>query len=452
MIKPTSLRPEAPEFQPQQQQSTEDSSSGPNTTVLTPPETPKPCDIASQESAEKTAGPSATDGCGSGSTVSEVSGAEHNHTPCTEPASKATNADANIVTASDSAIANGTSQMVGEGVQNKHNITKSSGDDSTMRHNHPYQAVNSVSNFPYQTQTHPAGMNPYVYSQPGPYMQAAGYPFVYEPNANSFAHVGQPFFATPYAPSGGPVGFNNPHGQAMLPPPSSDPISEGRRIYIGNLKYCVNRQSIKKLLRQYGVNHTVEKIYMPYHEISPEFPESASAHMANTPATTTATGPGETIMNHEGGPQVCDGGRNELFNKGFVFVTYTDPYEAETAMARLSGVMHLGRRLVCRPGLPKGVVFRNGDIGDGPRFYGGGKYRRERMSYGGPYQQRSSYNDPGYGTGANAGADSGVFYNAGHYNYAGGHRDSVDSGYRSGDPRLRKGADGYAYGSVHYHL
>lgn len=46
----------------------------------------------------------------------------------------------------------------------------------------------------------------------------------------------------------------------------SDPISEGRRIYIGNLDYNATRFDIKKLLRAFFVYNTVEKIYMPYTE------------------------------------------------------------------------------------------------------------------------------------------------------------------------------------------
>lgn len=46
----------------------------------------------------------------------------------------------------------------------------------------------------------------------------------------------------------------------------SDPISEGRRIYIGNFDYNATRFDIKKLLRAFFVNNTVEKVYMPYAE------------------------------------------------------------------------------------------------------------------------------------------------------------------------------------------
>jgi hypothetical protein len=46
-------------------------------------------------------------------------------------------------------------------------------------------------------------------------------------------------------------------------------------------------------------------------------------------------------------------------NRGFAFVTYKDPRVAKAARKRVSGVVLRGRRLLCRPCLPKGVKSRS---------------------------------------------------------------------------------------------
>ncbi|KAF7514706.1 hypothetical protein G7054_g15079 [Neopestalotiopsis clavispora] len=185
----------------------------------------------------------------------------------------------------------------------------------------------------------------------------------------------------------------------------SDQISEGRRIYIGTppclleggvtncvygaeancnveryLKYTVTRSQVKHLLREFGVYNTVEKIYMPYAEGTQEDPFDQHDYLADR-------GYDGECYNDQEEPI-------ELPNKGYVFVTYGDPAEAEAAINRLGGVFHLERKLVaehnagamnacgwpgcgsygairrdthmlCRPGLPKGVAFRQDDLNGG---------------------------------------------------------------------------------------
>ncbi|ETS74245.1 hypothetical protein PFICI_14111 [Pestalotiopsis fici W106-1] len=58
-------------------------------------------------------------------------------------------------------------------------------------------------------------------------------------------------------------------------------------------------------------------------------------------------------------------GPPEMPNKGYVFVTYGDARESDAAIQRPGGVMHMDRMLVCRPGLPKGVAFRQDDLNGG---------------------------------------------------------------------------------------
>ncbi|KAF3015256.1 hypothetical protein E8E14_003253 [Neopestalotiopsis sp. 37M] len=111
----------------------------------------------------------------------------------------------------------------------------------------------------------------------------------------------------------------------------SDPISEGRRICIGNLKYTVTRSQVKHLLCEFGVYNTVEKIYMPYAEGTQEVPLDQHDYLAD-----------------RGYDGECYNGQEEpieLPNKGYVFVTYGDPAEAEVAINRLGGIYHLERKL-----------------------------------------------------------------------------------------------------------
>ncbi|KAF7535147.1 hypothetical protein G7054_g5579 [Neopestalotiopsis clavispora] len=131
----------------------------------------------------------------------------------------------------------------------------------------------------------------------------------------------------------------------------SDPISEGRRIYIGNLKYTVTRSQVKHLLREFGVYNTVEKIYMPYAEGTQEVSFDQHDYLADG---------GYDGRGYNGQEEPI-----ELPNKGYVFVTYGNPAEAEAAINRLGGIYHLDRKLVCRPGLPKGVAFRQDDLNGG---------------------------------------------------------------------------------------
>ncbi|KAK6206561.1 hypothetical protein LQW54_007631 [Pestalotiopsis sp. IQ-011] len=241
------------------------------------------------------------------------------------------------------------------------------------------------------------------------------------------------------APSGpflnsGATGTMAPQAQTQLSA-GSDPISEGRRIYIGNLDYSVGRYDIKKLLRAFFVYNTVEKIYMPYAEPDAEHGFNGRHHS-------------HSRFHDDGFGD--DGGRfTELPNKGYVFVTYTDPSEAEAAIHRLGGVMHFDRKLVCRPGLPKGVAFRSDEMGNGGRFRKN-RYRRDPFSdnwdgpsgdnstYGGHGARRDSYGGRGnghykqigYGNKYHYGADSG--YDHPHRNHYGGHNGGYTGGYNGG--------------------
>ncbi|KAI0136473.1 hypothetical protein BJ170DRAFT_677348 [Xylariales sp. AK1849] len=127
--------------------------------------------------------------------------------------------------------------------------------------------------------------------------------------------------------AGSPVSHSDPVKQEHPAAETPDiAISEGRRVYIGNLKFCATRAQVKKLLKDNGVNNATERIYMP--------------------------------------PKDDQGNRG---NKGFAFVTYSDAAAAQAAIVRISGVFHLGRRLVCRAGLPKGVSYPHGS---GKRWLG----------------------------------------------------------------------------------
>ncbi|KAI4601642.1 heteroproteinous nuclear ribonucleoprotein A0 [Pestalotiopsis sp. 9143b] len=261
------------------------------------------------------------------------------------------------------------------------------------------------------------------------------------------------------APSGpflnsGATGNMVPQGQTQLSA-GNDPISEGRRIYIGNLDYSVGRYDIKKLLRAFFVYNTVEKIYMPYAEPDAEYGFHGRFH-------------NQGRFNDDGfGDQ--DGGRlNELPNKGYVFVTYTDPSEAEAAIHRLGGVMHFDRKLVCRPGLPKGVAFRSDEMGNGGRFRKN-RYRRDPFSdnwdgpsgdnsvYGGHGARRDSYGGRGnghykqigYGNKYHYGADSG--YDHPHRNHYGGYNGGYGNNYRGGNNTYGGGYNTYGGGGFNHY-
>ncbi|ETS88232.1 hypothetical protein PFICI_02060 [Pestalotiopsis fici W106-1] len=224
------------------------------------------------------------------------------------------------------------------------------------------------------------------------------------------------------------------HNQSTLAA-GDDPISEGRRIYIGNLKYSVNRFQVKRLLRQYGVYHTVEKIYMPYSEGPLEAPVDQHGYLADA---NVAYGY-EEYQQQDGPP--------EMPNKGYVFVTYGDAREADAAIQRLGGVMHMDRKLVCRPGLPKGVAFRQDDL-NGGAFRSHRRRRFERFDsiledqYSGPHYSNSNNAIVSYGNGtysANYGGgyaneNSSMSYNGGNHHgpYQRGHHMGPAGGSYSG--------------------
>lgn len=208
-----------------------------------------------------------------------------------------------------------------------------------------------------------------------------------------------------------------------------DPVSEGRRIYLGNLDYNTSRYEVKMLLRHQGVYRTVEKIYMPFQdpnserEVSsmetslyggnPNFhpPSGRSGHFhsgggysQNQPHCDQRSSPYFDFDMGNGGEPDIDG-NIAMKNKGFVFVTYMRASEADEALSRLNGVMHRGRRLVCRPGLPKGVSFRvnpqthwsdskndEGDNSGGDLMYSSHYGRRGGVSIGGDGLYGSSFN------------------------------------------------------------
>jgi hypothetical protein len=174
--------------------------------------------------------------------------------------------------------------------------------------------------------------------------------------------------------------------------------------------------------------------------------------MANTP--TAAQFPNIIPVDHRnsGGSQRGDG---DLPNKGYVFVTYSDVCEAELAIKRISGVIHFERRLVCRPGLPKGTQFRQADMGNGPGFYRGGKRRRDKMFRGDRFQDRYDGQSQGGATCFDSSEYGYAPRGMTDFNYAHGGgcnggkaRHSMDSGYRSAAPSAWKRSVSYGYGNI----
>ncbi|KAI1866133.1 uncharacterized protein JN550_007822 [Neoarthrinium moseri] len=216
-------------------------------------------------------------------------------------------------------------------------------------------------------------------------------PTVYVTRPYTHGPIGTHVVYAPVAPQnlgGGVASYSGFMGPPAQPPvmlsAGADPISEGRRIYIGNLKYSADRQDVKKLLRIHNVNRTVEKIYMPF---------------AESPSTSGGFASNESNAG------------DSLANKGYVFVTYTDPNEAEAALICLNGVVHLDRRLVCRPGLPKGTSFKQEENQRPRKRHSSQGFGRRRGSQWGS-DGFDSYGYQGYGYGTGGGR--------GYYGYQGG--------------------------------
>ncbi|KAK6865897.1 hypothetical protein PG995_002425 [Apiospora arundinis] len=100
-------------------------------------------------------------------------------------------------------------------------------------------------------------------------------------------------------------------------------IDERRRIYIGNLKFTLERDDIAGLLETYGVyKPECCCIYVP--------PPSHRKNPKTTP---------------------------EHRNRGYCFATFTDSGSAITAMEKLDHIIFADRKLVCRCCLPKGLSY-----------------------------------------------------------------------------------------------
>ena len=86
-----------------------------------------------------------------------------------------------------------------------------------------------------------------------------------------------------------------------------------RRIYVGNLRYSATAEAIRQHLNHQGLSQGAQAIFMP------------------------RAGEGR--------------------NRGFCFVTYDSPERAQEAMEQLGGSDHLGRKLICRYSLPRGMRY-----------------------------------------------------------------------------------------------
>ncbi|KAK9773478.1 hypothetical protein SCAR479_09810 [Seiridium cardinale] len=456
MVMTSKLRAQAAEFQPQTEQSTDGIPSGSNTAVPTPTCTPAPDTAVVHETAQQLADRIAADNRGSFSTLSESTAADHDDPTTDNTAPPNEKLQQLEKTTSSHDMIKNIRQMVDDDDEVK--PTTSPVAVGRTYTTNPSAAENTFKVPASQYQSVIPGLSTYAYTY--------GYNYVY-PNSVSHSYPTQSYYTIPYT-TNNTAQLVNPQGQTILSA-GSDPISEGRRIYIGNLKYSVNRAQIKKLLRQYGVYHTVEKIYMPYGDPVINSSTSASggpglsSSMSDTP--TAATFPNNIPLDHRNGDD-SQRGDGDLPNKGYVFVTFGDAFEAEQAIKRISGVMHFERRLVCRPGLPKGVAFRQADVGSGPGFYRGGKRRHEKKYWGDRFRdyndERPRGDDAYYAsrdyTFASQGGSLGVdyVYDGGYASngYTGGKaRYSMDSGYRSAAPSLWRGSFGQDYGSVNglYH-
>lgn len=423
--------------------------SGSNTAIPTPTATPKPdpdaAGVSAREASEQVAELVACANGGSFSTLSQATSDENDVRTPELSASPEVNVKLELPGATtNSALAQNVDHMV------KEEETMPSEDvhvKEYIRVNNGYTTGPLRRSSGYQEQSIPI-RGSFVYNATN---QARRY---MHSSADQSLHQSHPYYnSSPVTNNPSPV-LDIPQGCTILSA-GSDPISEGRRIYIGNLKYSVNRIQIKQLLRQFGVNNTVEKIYMPYsdtplepsasisddrddQELTNNVPEAATFH-DSMPSEQTS------YRHHQYGGGECD-----LPNKGFAFVTYGDRVEAGVALERLSGVMHLDRRLVCRPGLPKGVAFNKNDQDD---FYRDGKRRRERLfrdnqfpdyprvvtAGGGAYYNRNgyAYNGGQHGPGGYTPRDSmgsGYNYGRGYGTSQAGGRRSMDSGYRSAVP------------------
>ncbi|KAK8056823.1 hypothetical protein PG993_002050 [Apiospora rasikravindrae] len=115
-----------------------------------------------------------------------------------------------------------------------------------------------------------------------------------------------------------------PHGSARKHHCSTEyAIGENRRIYIGNLTFTLNRDDIAELLHQQGVyKPDCCCIYVP--------PPSSRKNPKTAP---------------------------EHQNRGYCFATFRDSDNARLAMKKLDHIEYAGRKLVCRPCLPKGLTY-----------------------------------------------------------------------------------------------
>lgn len=105
--------------------------------------------------------------------------------------------------------------------------------------------------------------------------------------------------------------------------PTAEAIDENRRIYIGNLKFTLNHDSIAALLEKLdSYKPDCCCIYVP--------PPSKSKNPKTKP---------------------------EHQNRGYCFVTYQDSDSAAAAMGKLNHFDFAGRRLVSRRCLPKGLTY-----------------------------------------------------------------------------------------------
>ncbi|KAH8197525.1 hypothetical protein TruAng_008308 [Truncatella angustata] len=426
MVITTNLRPQAPEFQPQRnKQSIGGIPSGSNTAVPTPTRTPQPTTKVASDAAQQIADKVAADHRGSFSTLSESTTAATYNNPISEEACS----PKAILTATDSSASSSPAKAK--------NVRRLIHDDepSQITVSAPHMENTRIDSAPAAAHVRrrpPQAQQFYVPSASAAtqFSPVYGFSYPYGPSVSPYSYQAQPYYHVPFANTGMATNLVNPQGQTIMSA-GPDPISEGRRIYIGNLKYSVNRHGVKRLLRAHGVNESVEKIYMPYSdtplESSCSVKDGRGGSLADSPAR--AAYPSTIPLDRPGESQRRES-PGDLPNKGFVFVTYSNVLEAEEAIQRLSGVIHLGRRLVCRPGLPKGVAFRQADVSSESGFYNGGKRRRQKTFRGGRSQDFNEDQDYGYGHGNGYHYDSGS-YGGGRYGEGYAPRGSMDSGYRS---------------------
>ncbi|KAI1637235.1 hypothetical protein F4809DRAFT_605189 [Biscogniauxia mediterranea] len=129
---------------------------------------------------------------------------------------------------------------------------------------------------------------------------------------------------------------------------SAKAISEGRRIYVGNLRYQAKPEDIEGLLKKNDLGH--------YTKI----------HISIDPFT----------------------GRNP----SYCFVEFPDRESADRAMTTLEGKELLGREVKCRPCQPKGGHSRGRQFNEGMNRWGNwsGEDRRGERQGGGRHQRSSS--------------------------------------------------------------